>query len=173
MSREESFRAALSVQGIGYGGELYFDGRLHRFAAGEDKAKNSWYVLYNGPVAVGAFGCWKRGIKEKWCERNGNLSLAESQAVRACWQEAASKLKAQTAALQRKARKLGARILSRSRPARAMHRYLERKRVKVFGDVRESYRGALVVPLRDEKGELHSLQFIAEDGSKKFLWRAR
>jgi putative DNA primase/helicase len=87
MSREESFRAAMSTHGIEYSGELYFDGRLHRFKADGDNARNSWYVLYNGLIAAGAFGCWKRGIKEAWCERNGSLSLADSQRIRARWQE--------------------------------------------------------------------------------------
>ena len=45
------------------------------------RAKNSWYTLHDGPVAVGTFGCWKRGINEKWCERDGNLSQAEIASV--------------------------------------------------------------------------------------------
>jgi putative DNA primase/helicase len=36
------------------------------------------------------------------------------------------------------------------------------------GDVRE-YRGALVLPLRETNGTLHSLQLISPDGGKKFL----
>jgi putative DNA primase/helicase len=168
MSREESFRAAMSAHGIKYSGEIYFDGRLHRFKANGDNARNSWYVLYNGSIAVGAFGCWKRGIKESWCERNGSLSLADSQRLRARRQEAEAKLKAETAALQKKARKRATWILNRSRPARTLHRYLARKCVKIYGDVRE-YRGVVVLPLRDENGELHSLQFIGADGAKNFL----
>jgi putative DNA primase/helicase len=173
MSREESFRAAMNAHGIEYSGELYFDGRLHRFKANGDNARNSWFVLYNGPIAVGTFGCWKRGIKETWCERNGNLSLTESQQIRERWEQADTKVKAETALRQKKARKISAWILNRSRPARTLHRYLSRKRAKIFGDVRE-YRGALVVvPLRDLDGELHSLQFISEDGTKKFLTGGR
>src|SRR5204862_2253947 len=120
----------------------------------------------------GAFGCWKRGVKEKWCERNGSLSQLELQRARQQWDEAESKLKAETAARQKKARKLGAWILNRSRPARTLHRYLSRKCVKILGDVRE-YRGAVVLPLRDLNGDLQSLQFIGEDGSKKFLTGGR
>ena len=40
--------------------------------------------------------------------------------------------------------------------------------MKVFGNARE-YHGALVLPLRDTDGELHSLQFIGADGTKRFL----
>jgi hypothetical protein len=38
----------------------------------------------------------------------------------------------------------------------------------MIGDAR-TYRGALVLPLRDADGNLHSLQFIGADGSKRFL----
>jgi len=48
------------------------------------------------------------------------------------------------------------------------HPYLTAKGVEGFGDVRE-WRGALVLPLRDTNGGLHSLQFIGADGSKQFL----
>jgi putative DNA primase/helicase len=168
MSREKSFCTAMSAHGIEYSGELYFDGRLHRFKANGDNARNSWYVLHDGTPAAGAYGCWKRGVKETWCERNGSLSLAESQRVRACWQKADAKLKTETAALQKKARKLATWILNRSRPARSLHRYLASKSVKVYGDVRE-YRGVVVLPLRDLNGELHSLQFVGADGAKRFL----
>jgi putative DNA primase/helicase len=82
----------MSARGIEYRGEIIPDGKLHRFKANGDNERNSWYVLYNGSIAAGAFGCWKRGIKETWCERNGSLSLADSQRVRALWQEAEARL---------------------------------------------------------------------------------
>jgi putative DNA primase/helicase len=168
MTREETFRAAMSAHGIEFSGALYFDGRLHRFKANGDNARNSWYVLYNGSIAAGAFGCWKRGIKETWCERDGSLSLEDSQRVRARWQEAEAKLKAETAARQKKARKVATWILNRSRHAQTLHRYLARKCVRIYGDVRE-YRGVMVLPLHDKDGELHSLQFVGADGAKRFL----
>jgi putative DNA primase/helicase len=169
---QEMFRVAMTTAGIEHTGQIYADGELHRFKADGDHERNSWYVLNQGPPAAGAFGCWKRDVKEKWCERNGSLSQAELQRARQQWDDAESKLKTETAARQKKARKLAAWILSRSRPARTLHRYLSRKCVKIFGDVRE-YRGALVLPLRDLNGDLQSLQLIREDGSKKFLTGGR
>ena len=168
----EIFRVAMTTAGIEHTGQIYADGKLHRFKAEGDDARNSWYVFHQGPPAAGAFGCWKRGVKEKWCERNGSLSQVERQRARQQWDEAESKLKAETAARQKKARKIAAWILNRSRPARTLHRYLSRKCVKIFGDARE-YRGAVVLPLRDLNGDLQSLQFIGEDGSKKFLTGGR
>jgi putative DNA primase/helicase len=164
----EDFRAAMAAAGITWNGQIVADGKLHRFKAEGDHHRNSWYVLHAGPPAAGIFGCWKRDIKQTWCERNVSLSQADSQRIRQQWNEAKSKLEAETVARQKRARKLAAWILSRSRPARTLHRYLAHKCVKIFGDVCE-YRGALALPLRDINGELHSLQFIGFDGLKKFL----
>jgi putative DNA primase/helicase len=167
MSREESFRAAMSAHGIEYSGELCFDGKLHRFKANSHNARNSWYVLHDGPLAAGMYGCWKRGIKEKWCERVGGLSQAELQRARQQWQEADAKLKAEAAGRQKKARRIAAWILPRAKRV-TTHPYLTAKQVQTHGDLRE-YRRALVLPLRDLNCELHTLQFIAADGTKKFL----
>jgi putative DNA primase/helicase len=164
----EDFRAAMAAAGIIWDGQIVADGKLRRFKAQGDHARNSWYVLHAGPPVAGTFGCWKRDIKRTWCERNGSLSSLESELIRQRWDEASAILKAETAARQKKARKVAAWILNRSRPARTQHRYLVRKSVKIFGDVRE-YRGVLVLPLRDKTGELHSLEFIGADGAKKFL----
>src|SRR5260370_36878320 len=168
MGRDESFRTALRESGIEYSGELYFDSTLHRIKAGGDHARNCWFVLYPGPPAAGAYGCWKRDFKKTWCERNGSLSDLELDLIRQRWKEASAKLKAVTIARQEKARKVAAWILNRSRPARNLHRYLSEKRINVFGNVRQ-YRRFLVLPLHDSSGELQSLQFISGDGTNKFL----
>jgi putative DNA primase/helicase len=53
----------------------------------------------------------------------------------------------------------------------ADHPYLTRKGVQAHG--LRLVRGRLAVPLRDADGRLHSLQFIGEDGAKKFLTGGR
>lgn len=168
MNPIEKFRAAMHAAGIDYTGPIVADGKIHRFKAGDDHARNSWYVLHDGTPAAGAFGCWKRGIKETWCDRERDLSQAEWQDVRQRWAEAECKRKQMETERHAKARAAAAWILNRSRPARTMERYLLRKGVKIFGDLRE-WCGAVVLPLRSGDGELHSLQFISADGSKKFL----
>ncbi len=172
MSATENFRAALRVEGLDYAGLIQDDGKLHRFKAEGDHARNSWYVLHAGTPAAGAFGCWKRGFKKTWCDRDGSLTPVEWQTVRQRW-EAAERERAQSeAARHAKARSMAAWIFKRSQPTRPEHPYLTRKGVKIFGDLRE-WRGALVLPLRDAQGELHSLQFIRDDGSKRFLTGGR
>lgn len=166
-----NFRAALQKSGLEFDGTIVADGKLHRFKALGDGNKNSWYVFYAGSPAAGAFGCWKRGVKETFCERNGELSQAEWNEVRCRWQEAERERERAETERHTKARKIAAWIISHSKPV-TTHAYLEHKGVKNFGNLRE-FRGALVLPLRDLNGELHSLQFIGIDGSKKFLTGGR
>ena len=171
ITASEEFRRAMSAAGLVQAGEIYPDGKLHRFNVEGDDHRNSWYVLYSGPPAAGAFGCWKRDVKQTWCERNGNLSQAETQRIRRTWEEANAKLKKEIAGRQQKARQTANWIFKRAKPVET-HPYLSAKRVQPFGDLRE-YRGTLVLPLRDIDSELQSLQFIGPDGSKKFLTGGR
>jgi len=165
----ENFRAALAKAGINYDGDFVADGNIRRFRAEDDNGKNSWYVLHDGTPAAGAFGCWKRSVSETWCDRaEHQMSATERARVRQQWRDAAQVRVEAEVERQAKAAKLAAWILKRSRPARTLHRYLTRKGVKIFGDVRE-YRAALVLPLRGADDELQSLQFIGVDGQKMFL----
>ena len=168
----EAFRGVMSNTGLDYHGEIYADGKLHRFKASGDHSKNSWYVLYPGFPVAGAYGCWKRGIKETWCERRGSLTQSEWQNVRERWKAAKRERERVETDRQEKAREIAAWILKRSQPALTLHRYLSGKRVKVFGELR-MYGRSLVLPLRDINGELHSLQFIDGDGKKRFLTGGR
>ena len=87
-STTEIFRSAMNAAGIEYTGEIFFDSKLRRFKAEGDDARNSWYVVHPGPPAAGAFGCWKRGLNESWCDRSSNLSQADWQRIRQRWHEA-------------------------------------------------------------------------------------
>lgn len=55
-----------------------------------------------------------------------------------------------------------------AKPAGTDHPYLHRKGVGAHG-LRCDGAGRLIVPLRDLDGVLHSIEFIAEDGSKRYL----
>jgi putative DNA primase/helicase len=148
--------------GLVYSGTIAPDGRLHRFRAGKDTAKNSWYVLFSGPLMAGAFGCWKRGINEDWQERDpGAMSQAEWSQVRQHLREAKIARERAEAERHERARKIAERILKRAGPATG-NAYLERKGVKAHGDLRQ-LGDELVVQLRDAEGNLQSVQFIAPE----------
>jgi putative DNA primase/helicase len=167
MTCDDQLRAAMRQVGLDYGASIAADGKLHRFKVKGDHARNSWYVLHPGPPAAGSFGCWKRDLKETWCERNSELSQAEWAAVRQTWAKADRERERAQAERHAKARKVAAWIFERAKPL-SVHPYLTAKRVKALGEVRQ-YRGALVLPLCDGQGELQSLQFISASGAKRFL----
>lgn len=126
LSISENFRAALAKAGLVFDGEITFDGKLHRFKAAGDREKNSWFVLHAGTPAAGAFGCWKRGVKETWCERDGQLSETELKEVRARWQEAEREREQIEAKRQAKAQKIAAWIFERATQV-TTHAYLTAK----------------------------------------------
>ncbi len=169
MNAIDSFRSALRAAGLDYAGPVLADGKLHRFRAGEDREPNSWYVLHDGPLMAAAFGCWKRGIKETWCERDVRfMPPREQQRVREQWQRADEQRKQDEAERQAEARTEAEGIQAQAAPASPAHAYLVAKGVKPLGDMRE-HDGRLVIPLRDASGTIHSLQFIGHAGEKRFL----
>jgi hypothetical protein len=47
---------------------IIHDGRIHRFCPQDGKSKTGWYVAFqDGDFESGAFGCWKSGVKENFC----------------------------------------------------------------------------------------------------------
>jgi len=164
----DNFRAAMRCAGLDYAGPLHVDGKLHRFKADGDHDRNSWFVLHPGPPMAAGFGCWKRGFKNTWCEKQPkDYTAAQWCKIQAQWKRLDIEREQAEQVRQDQSRKTADRIISRSNSVTA-HGYLTRKGVKARGEMRE-YRGALVVPLRDAQGELHSLQFIGADGTKRFL----
>lgn len=168
MEIPERLRATMRRFGLDYAGPIYVDGKLHRFRAAGDKARNSWYVLFGGALTAGNFGCWRRQISEPWCERDENRTQADWGQFRERLKQADAERERSEVERHAKARKVAVWILSRSKPADASHPYLKAKCVGVYGDLFE-YRGALGLPLRDVDGELNSIQFIGPDGLKRFL----
>lgn len=164
MNGVESFRRAMADAGLRFGGSILADGGRHLFTAEGDHKPNSWYILRPGPPLVGVFGCWKRGFKQEWCERDRSWTRAEAERAEA----ARRKVEEQLAKSEETARRRAESILQRSQPASPGHPYLRTKKVQPAGELRE-WDDRLVVPLRDASGVLRSLQFIAADGSKRFL----
>ena len=83
------------------------------FVAGELCRRG--YFLHSGSPAAGAFGCWKRGVKETFCERGGKLSQTEWNEIRCRWQEAERERERMETERHIKARKIAAWILSHSK----------------------------------------------------------
>jgi putative DNA primase/helicase len=166
------FQRAMVVAGIHGSSAIIADGRIHRFDVDGDKrgSRNGWYVLHpnSNEISAGAFGNWKTVQKEKWCSRMpDHITDDERQAWQRQIQEAKKQIKREVEAKQTEAASEAQTRWAELSEASSDHPYLQRKHIQPHGIRQEQDR--LVIPVRDAKGELKSLQFIGPDKTKRFL----
>jgi len=153
---------------------LVGDGVLVRYRVDGDKAgsKNGWVVYYSHPVPGGAFGSWKTGESHTWREASDKqMTSGERANLRKQMQAARAARADEQAKVQASARQRAEKLWAMARPATNAHAYLKRKSVHAYG-IRQ-LRDMLLVPARDVSGDLHTLQFITSDGTKRFLTGGR
>ncbi len=165
----DAFAEAMAATGLGQP-EIIGDGKLHRFRTPDDKAgkQSGWFCLHLDRLPAGAFGSWKTGKSQTWFAKSREEQTpAERADIRALMAEAQRQHQAEREKQQRAAAIRAAVIWSRCVPAPADHPYLIAKAISQRG-ARLDRHGNLVIPASD--GEtLTTLQFIAADGSKRFL----
>ena len=166
----DTFRAALVARGIIPPARVIADGRIHRCdAAGKHGKGDAAYLLHLDPVPAGGFENWRDGKGwETWRSDTGRQRsamevLALSEKVAASRRERETQVTRQRA----EARMRATLIWRAAQPAPDSHPYLLSRQVRSHG--LRLHRGGLVVPLRDTSGALQNLQFISEDGAKRFL----
>ena len=165
MNIETEFRNLLNQVGLTTNDAIKADKQLHRFHVKGDKpgSMNGWYVLHPAPDFLGLYGSWKTGQEGKW--RPNDLiktSNRERKHERKCYQPDPNIQKK-----RRSAKNKAQFIWENSSAITDNHPYLVKKNVKNYG--LRLYKGSLVVPLRNGKGEIETLQFIYPDGNKRFL----
>lgn len=171
-----SIHDAIAATGLSpaKGLDLRGDGKLTRYRVEGDKAgsRNGWAVLHDGPEPFGAFGSWKTGESHTW---RGTPTKPLTPAERAATAQRIQATRQAHAQAQEQvhaeARTRAQKLWRTAHPATNDHPYLQRKRVPAIGIRR--LRDMLVIPARDVHGELHTLQFISPDGSKRFLTGGR
>ena len=176
MSGFDQFLQAIAEAGLEPHGDLDLvgDGKLQRYRVEGDKAgsRNGWAILYTSPMLAGAFGSWKTGESHTWHERTSKPpTAAERAALQQRLQEAKAARIVEQASVHASARQRAAKLWALAHPATNAHPYLQRKRIGAYG-IRQLQK-SLVIAARDAHGELHTLQFISEDGSKRFLTGGR
>lgn len=154
--------------------DLRIDGRIHRVPVdGKGRSKkNGWYVLHtmylrNGDMVItGSYGNWASGEsaaieleRREWSDEEKRDYAERMAASRKAQEEEQAQLHAEC--------RTRANTIWGKLPESGASPYLRRKKIKAY-DVRFS-RENVIVPLYNPAGELVSLQFIAADGSKKFL----
>lgn len=146
------------------------NGSIIRFHVEGDHrgARNGWAVLFDDATgAGGAFGHWRTGSTGTWRAGRGKLSPTDAARCREAIAAAKRQHDAKRAKVMHAAAERALRIWAQAAAADPAHAYLIRKRVQPHG-VRQLDR-RLVIPLRDADHKLWSLQFIAPDGTKRFL----
>ena len=145
-------------------GEIHTNGQINRFDTDRRGDKCGWYIAFdNGDFIAGAFGSWKEGSKYKYCSKNGPRTEAEQVFVEKSMLEADE----QQRKVEKKAKKRAKHIWDNAKSADPKHPYLIRKGIQAH-DARE-YKGVLIIPIMNTKGEIVSVQFISGDGTKRFL----
>ncbi|MCH7575208.1 MAG: AAA family ATPase [Candidatus Marinimicrobia bacterium] len=171
LSVEDSFKQAILDVGIVPPDEIIADGEIHRWHIPEDKSgsEDGWYVLYSDLIPAGSFGDWKQEIRHTWSAKNGaQLSRAERDSLAKNMRLAKLKRAEDRKRRQSEARELANIIWDNAEPAADTFPYLLSKGVKSYS--LRSDGKSLIAALRDSGGVLWSLQFISEDGAKKFLF---
>jgi putative DNA primase/helicase len=169
VSAIEQFQQAIAGAGLPVPDVIHGDGALHRFSTSGKRADQSgWYVLHDdGDVPAGAFGCWRGDVNSTWCSKDAKtMTQAERSAHQRRMQAIAAQREADKAQRQQDAATAAARRWEAATGAPAGHPYLVHKGIKAHGIKAEGE--ALLIPLRDTMGKLHSLQVIDPEGDKRF-----
>lgn len=169
------FGAAMAAYGLNPP-EIVADGQRRRFDADDDKKgkKSAWYVLHDDGVPAGAFGNWKADLSEKWCGKSDlALTQVERNEYRAKIEKARQETEIIRLQLETEASTVCSRILASALDATDDNPYCARKGIKPFGLKEFKDKRTLIVPIRDGAGNVTSLQFIYEDGSKRFKSNGR
>lgn len=168
----EQFRAAMAAAGMTPPDSIDADGNLHRYSTdGKPSRKNGWYFLHLDGIPWGEAGDWSVNGGDAvchWCAKSDtSMTVAEREAHRRRIDAMRVQRDADTAERHADAAAEARRRLDAAKPC-TRHDYLTAKGVQAHG-LRIDAAGALLVPMRDTAGTLHSLQSIAPDGQKRFM----
>jgi uncharacterized protein (DUF927 family)/phage/plasmid primase-like uncharacterized protein len=171
MMAVDAFKDAIQAAGL-TPPDVIEPGRFHRFP-GEGKGQRNeagWCKLF-ADGRGGVFGDYSTGLAADWhAERERPFSDAERAALKRQIAEARRHAEAQKAKEQAAAANKAQKLWDAAPPAPDDHPYLIRKGINANGA--RLHGDALVIPLR-AGADLHSLQFIGEDGTKRYLTGGR
>ncbi|MDY3682843.1 DUF927 domain-containing protein [Bilophila wadsworthia] len=146
------------------------DGLLHRCGvSGKEQGTDGAYKAFLDAPASIWWKNWRTGDEGTWCGvSNSDMTTAEREALKARIAEAKEAAAKEQAERWAKAAELAGKLWEAAHAATDDHPYLQRKEVPAFG-LKQAQDGRLMVPVLDAAGLPQSLQFIAGDGSKRFL----
>ena len=154
--------------------DLQFDGKLHRVPVeGKARQKDGAYCAHaDAPCSVW-WQNWRTGATGVWTAQDEtSFSPAERQAFARRMEENRRQQVLKQARRQAETAKIAQRLYADATKmvAHGRHVYLADKGVQSVPGLKISFRdNKLVVPLYDAEGQLVNLQFISEQGEKRFL----
>ncbi|MBW8066078.1 MAG: DUF927 domain-containing protein, partial [Ferrovum sp.] len=161
---------AITESGIKPPEFVIFDGKLHRFSSSGKKGDDAgWYILFDGSIPGGCFGCWRSGFKQNWhATIDRVLTQSEKAEFKASLKAAQEIRKAEETERHAKAGEKAVTIWNSASPAPEDHQYLVKKGISACGA--RLLETELAIPLEDLDGKIQSLQFISSIGEKRFLF---
>ena len=168
-----AFRAVIEAGGL-RPDVILADGVRHRCPV-EDKpgGQDGAYWLRLDSPASGWWRNWRTGESANWTAKSERaLSKAERQALKVRAAEDRRIRLKEEAKRQAEAAEAARRILAEA-PECTEHAYLSSKGLKPCSGLKLAHDGRLVVPVYGQDGNPMSLQYIANDGEKRFLTGGR
>ena len=166
----QTFRDILNGKGL-TPSEIIADGELHRCPTQTKPHKqNGAYIAHLDAPATLWWCNWETFEQDTFTEaETESFSPMEREALRQ--RQAAMKQQRQAEIAERRATATlkGQSLLDDSVPCSPEHPYLRRKGILPLAEMRQGQNGELLLPVRDDSGNLLSLQRIFPDGEKRFL----
>lgn len=155
--------AGLIVRGIEQ------SGRIVRCATtGKPRKKNGWYVFYPDGVPAGAFGDYETGLSSTWTANLGrSLTIAEQIENKRRMEDARRLREEERSRKAADAAEIAVNVLESAANAPDDHAYCIKKQVKPTVGIKINGDGELLIPQRNESGDICSIQRIYPDGEKK------
>lgn len=164
---QNAARAACAEVGIIFR-DVPADGRFHETDIEDDPSgKGDGRIMLDPDGSRGIAKNWKGDYKPFFADDGRAVTDAELRERDRKRQEAIKQAEADEIKRHAEAAKKALAILEKATPATAAHGYLQAKGIGPNGALLH-IDGRLIIPMRIGK-VLHSLQFIAADGTKRFL----
>jgi putative DNA primase/helicase len=163
------FKSAMQSEGITPPDEIIAEGKIHRFPIKDkslDTNTNGAYRLTLGKTPCGFFQDWAKHDKPILWNMSGDKTPLTDEQLKAIEQQRIEHQK-ETAQLHSEAASKAKDIWQHAIPA-INHPYLAKKKIQPHNS-KIGKDNMLILPLYNTNNELINLQFITDEGEKRFL----
>lgn len=137
--------------------------RYYRFSTTGKRGDLSGWLIYLPEQALAVYGDWKTGAKYTYKFKDTIPSDLSALQILSYRLKSISNSKNKATS-----NTIASAIFTCNKPASCNHPYLIKKQIEPHG-IKESDDGMLIIPIYGTDGKIQSLQFIFQDGAKRFL----